>query len=481
MAFHGRTPEALLGRSDSKNPATTCKGITGSGRPCRRALALSPNRRKSTAGVVALTESDGGGVEVEGYCWQHKDQAPKAEEVVEPAHRKKKTELFPLQERNSIDTLVQRLGVQGVGSDLSGEQTKVKRKEKPPWRPSPTQAPHAEKYDFVPPAKRRDRQKQKKASFWSALCCMSGDADDERIEIVRHKKRIEAQQSQPGPMSRPASASYSSRPPIPSDRPSSTSASGRRPVSQVPFRPSPNHRTSSNSQTHNLLSLIPQDLSPQTTSALLTELSKPPYPNDEEGYIYIFWLTPQDKSAPEETTARSLLSFPQQTSRSRRLSDVMTEYSFSEETTREGGSGKKTILLKIGRANNVHRRMTEWQRQCGYSLTLVRWYPYVSSSAAPSPVASPSPRRPSQGLYPDLSQRPPTSRRESGIVRKVPRVKRVERLIHLELAEKQAKHVCEACGKEHREWFAVDASEKGVRAVDEVVRRWVGWGERQVL
>lgn len=162
----------------------------------------------------------------------------------------------------------------------------------------------------------------------------------------------------------------------------------------------------------------------------------------------------------------------------------MTEYSFSEETTRGGsnaGSGKKTILLKIGRANNVHRRMTEWQRQCGYSLTLVRWYPYVSSVAAPSPAASPSPRRPSQGLYPDLSQRPPTSRRESGVVRKVPCVKRVERLIHLELAEKQAKHVCEACGKEHREWFAVDASEKGVRAVDEVVRRWVGWGEKQVL
>jgi len=482
MAFQGRTPEALLGRNDSKNPATTCKGITSAGRPCRRALALSPNRRRSTAGVVALTESDDGAVELEGYCWQHKDQAPKAEEVVEPQgagrRKKKKTELFPLQERNSIDTLVQRLGVEGVGSDLSSGKAKHRRQDKPPRRPSPSpaaaQAPYADKYDFVPPAKRKAK---KKSSFWSALCCMTGEVDDDRIEIVRHKKRVEGQGPQPGPASRPPSVPNGSRPKVPLNNPSSTSVPARRPVSQNPYTPPPHQRVSSNSQTNTLLSLIPQDLSPQTTSALLTELSKPPNPNDEEGYIYIFWLTPQDKSAPEETTARSLLSPPEPSARTRRLSDVMTEYSFSEETTRGGsnsGSGKKTILLKIGRANNVHRRMTEWQRQCGYSLTLVRWYPYVSSSPAASP-------RRSQGLYPEISQRPPTSRRESsGVVRKVPCVKRVERLIHLELAEKQAKHICEACGKEHREWFAVDASEKGVRAVDEVVRRWVDWGEGQV-
>lgn len=38
---------------------------------------------------------------------------------------------------------------------------------------------------------------------------------------------------------------------------------------------------------------------------------------------------------------------------------------------------------------------------------------------------------------------------------------------------------CGACGREHREWFEVEASKKGVKGVDEVVRRWVDWGTRQ--
>lgn len=39
---------------------------------------------------------------------------------------------------------------------------------------------------------------------------------------------------------------------------------------------------------------------------------------------------------------------------------------------------------------------------------------------------------------------------------------------------------CEKCGKEHREWFEVEANRDGLRAVDEVIRRWVGWAERQI-
>jgi hypothetical protein len=56
----------------------------------------------------------------------------------------------------------------------------------------------------------------------------------------------------------------------------------------------------------------------------------------------------------------------------------------------------------------------------------------------------------------------------------------VERLIHIELNGKRAQGSgkCTVCGREHREWFEVDASKDGVKAVDEVVRRWVDWGER---
>jgi len=108
--------------------------------------------------------------------------------------------------------------------------------------------------------------------------------------------------------------------------------------------------------------------------------------------------------------------------------------------------------------------MTEWTRQCGYDLNLVRWYPYVSSSPASSPVRS-------QASLPTTA--------EAVGVRKVPHAHRVERLVHLELAERRVKQLCGACGKEHREWFEVEASEEGVRGVDEVVRRWVRWAEER--
>ncbi|KAK1090060.1 hypothetical protein LTR48_009048, partial [Friedmanniomyces endolithicus] len=163
-----------------------------------------------------------------------------------------------------------------------------------------------------------------------------------------------------------------------------------------------------------LLSLLPPHLSPQTTSALLAELIKPISPHDEEGYIYIFWLTPQSRQAPAEETARSLLSPPtvRPSQFERRISDVMTEYSFdaSEAESHEcGGGGKRTVMLKIGRANNVTRRMNEWQRQCGYALNLVRWYPYLPSSPQISPT-----RQASTPLYPDLTQPPSQQQRRLG-------------------------------------------------------------------
>ena len=55
----------------------------------------------------------------------------------------------------------------------------------------------------------------------------------------------------------------------------------------------------------------------------------------------------------------------------------------------------------------------------------------------------------------------------------------MERLIHIELAEKRVKRGCGECGKSHREWFGVEGTRDGLRGVDEIVRRWVGWGERR--
>lgn len=63
--------------------------------------------------------------------------------------------------------------------------------------------------------------------------------------------------------------------------------------------------------------------------------------------------------------------------------------------------------------------------------------------------------------------------------RKVPNVHKVERLIHIELAgQRKGEGKCASCGREHREWFEVEAGRDAVRSVDEVIRRWADWNER---
>ena len=169
----------------------------------------------------------------------------------------------------------------------------------------------------------------------------------------------------------------------------------------------------------------------------------------------MFWLTPESMpSAPPSETVSSLLEPPVRPEPGhRRTSDVLNKFATNISAT----SSKKTILLKIGRAQNVQRRLNQWARQCGYNLSLIRYYPYHANTQSSTNLVAPT-RTP----------------------RKVPNAHKVERLIHIELNGKRAlgSGKCSACNREHREWFEVDANRDGVRAVDEVVRRWVDWGER---
>jgi hypothetical protein len=115
------------------------------------------------------------------------------------------------------------------------------------------------------------------------------------------------------------------------------------------------------------------------------------------------------------------------------------------------------LLFKIGRANNVQRRLHEWTAQCGYNLSLIRYYPHTSGASTSSAASSVQ------------------------IARKVPNSHRIERLIHLELSATPGANPekkCDACGKTHKEWFEVEASREGILAVDEVIKRWVTYGER---
>lgn len=482
MSFSNRTPESLVCRADSKNPATTCKGITSGGRPCRRPLAPSNSSSPSAAHPGFLDACL-------LYCWQHKDQAPNVA-IDSPsggiADHKRPARF---QSRNSIDSLVDRLGILSTSdppqhtptpADLSARYTSKyhhRGTRSPSTHPKKPLRPDQ-------PSEKSQIKLRKRPGFWASLCCMSSHDEDDYFEVGRHKPRTQAAASQV------TTGSHAGTPGRP-DAQLSRLEAGRRPVANTATKPnasssslpprrplatlSPqngNMRMTSTPDTRHLLSFLPQHVSPQTASALLSELSKPISPHDEAGYIYIFWLTDGGGNAPSESAAASLLASPT-TRQSRRASDVMGEYSHA--VRQSNAPAKNTIRLKIGRANNVHRRMNEWTRQCGYNLSLVRWYPYVPSLNA-SPL--PSPER-NNSLHPDQS-RPAPEILKPNQVHKVQHAHRVERLIHLELAHCQVKQNCATCGKEHREWFEIEATEMGVRGVDQVIRRWVKWAETVV-
>ncbi|KAK2602951.1 hypothetical protein N8I77_009445 [Diaporthe amygdali] len=438
MPFVANTPESLVKRTDSKDPSTTCRGITSSGRPCRNALAPSDNpapKPKPKKKGRALPDPSN----PDHYCWRHKDQAtsspgPQSNGPI-------------LDGRASIDTLTGRLGLL---------MTNTSRPEKP-------SRPHNSSSSFVRPSK-----PSKELSF----CCF-------RIPL-------DFIEEEPTPPPRPHS--YPMQPsgsPKPSKPPSSQYLKPTSPKPQKSSRPSLSSQTpSTGSQTSQLLSLIPQDAPPQTASQLMAELAKPLSKGDEAGYIYIFWLQPEEqlsspptqntrafldetaRSLPDtETATRSILdpSSPvRPAGHQRQPSDILRSFADqadsigtrSPTTTRSrglsSGDDKKTLLLKIGRANNVQRRMNEWKRQCGYDLSLIRYYPYVQTGSITEP-------------------------------RKMPHSHKVEKLIHMELEglglRVASRGPCEACGREHKEWFEVDASKNGVMRVDEAIKRWSDWDE----
>jgi Meiotically up-regulated gene 113 len=483
MNFAPHTPESLLPRSDSKNPATTCKGINLNGRPCRRSLAVSPRSSPSPSplkdqGVLAVLRDgqDVGNAAAAFYCWQHKDQAERVAET-EQNH----TDLFPLQERTSIDTIVDRVGVMNL-EDVGREERRHERRKK---RESSSRTKHNLPTDWqrmqgplmsvpsdmiipIEAPKPQTKTSMPRSNVKASLfCCVRDAGEDEnppprlRLRRVAHLapgRAVDFEQKDSSIVqlaTLPPPSSPISRKPVPSSPNQKAALSPCLQTPSTPTRPSlAATPKSTGSQTRGLLSLIPSCLSPQTTSVLLTELSKPISSADAVGYIYMFWLTPESQvSKPDDDAASDLLEPPRSRSaHDRRPSDVLQRYA----SQRRGPTQNKTMLLKIGRAENVHRRLSQWAKQCSYNITLVRYYPYTSSRTLPS-----------------NSQTLPT---------KVPHVHRVERLIHVELAEKRVTEQgpCETCGREHREWFEVEASRDGLRAVDEVIRRWVAWAERQM-
>ncbi|KAI1762734.1 DUF1766-domain-containing protein [Hypoxylon sp. FL1150] len=423
MPFIPNTPESLLGRNDSKNPATTCRGITSGGRPCRRALNGSPgpspvSPRFPRTKPPNLRVDDPSDPDL--YCWQHKDQASRSARS-SPGPTTSTTPI--LEARESLETLIDRLGI--VEAQRQGRHAKHNG-----GRPAThSGGRYDEKISHNGISNTPQPPKPKPTKKVTVCCCFTMLEEVEEEPPARPR---------PKPIQSAPAKPVSSRPP--SNQRLSASATRPRPSAES------SHRTPS--QTSQYLSLIPASASPQTASQLMAELAKPISQQDEPGYIYIFWLTPESEpSTPPAEAARSLLTPPRPDARQRRTSDVLQSFAIKESKT---GSSKKKVLLKIGRASNVQRRLNEWTRQCGYNLSLIRYYPYISSNQPSTP-------------------------------RKMPHSHKVERLIHIELAgaglRVSDKGNCDICGKAHREWFEIDASRKGIAMVDEVVRRWSDWDE----
>ena len=426
-------------------------------------LQSSPTDRESEEGVAVAFEGREDAHELAAvyFCFQHKDQAP----AVKPQNRRwTKINQVQIRGRTSIDTLAERLNLHSI-EDNQVEETPTNGKQKKHGkRPARIDTVPLKTQDTVegplltnnsgqhgaPNYGSRMYLPKERSSFWS-ICCFSMPEDElstmhyEPGQIVRipvgstrpskrtneskTSKLPSAVQTPTTPSPRKPQMAYESLPSTPqrmSDQlkpnvPSSPSRHTLRP--QVLY--------TSPSQTQTFLSYIPSSLSPSITSKLLAELAKPISKHDEAGYIYIFSL-----SAAIEAEAAAVPSPP-------------------------GGK----ILIKIGRATNVTRRLYEWTRQCEKNVSLLRYYPYIPGYVPFSDDSIPAASRAASVSAP----------MPAGAPTKVPFAHRVERLIHVELSDLRVRRHCMVCQGEHREWFEVERSMEAVKAVDEVCRRWVDW------
>lgn len=399
MPFVANTPESLLGRTDSLNPNLTCRGITSNGRPCRR--PVSGAKPGDSSSLRPTTPNNNNPREEGLYCWQHKDQASLSAHS-SPGPRVSATPV--LEGRSSIDTLADRLGL----IDLQG-----KPKRKTSANGSGTYKP-ATTYLSSRPSKKQSKS--------LVLCCCFSVPIEEVPET---------------------------RPPRPQPRPVQRTS--------IPVPPPSKRNSRVHSSSISTKEPIPESLDPTVASALRAELARPWTDSEEPGFIYMFWLTKASDATPPVDAARSLLAPPSParpngsgSTRSRRASDVVSN--FANPSSSANANGKKTMMLKIGRAQNVQRRMNQWQRQCGYDIEMLRYYPYLSNASE------------SSGVVPHMTGH----------------CHRVERLVHIELGGlgmRCKNGTCDACGREHREWFEVEATREGIRMVDEIIRRWIGWDE----
>ncbi|GJC87188.1 hypothetical protein ColLi_10026 [Colletotrichum liriopes] len=224
--LHRQHPEDRLERSDSKNPKTTCKGLTGAGNLCRN--PVTPVKGKTLSPTLK---------EESLYCHHHKDQAASRSAQSSPGPRLSGRPI--LEERTSIDTLADRLGLVDVGSNPSKKHKRPQGGRPSGGRPQPTGSKPSAAYTRPP-------KKDKELHF---CFCFKVPIDE-----------VQESQPAPRPQPRPVQNGGSAAMPRPSSQLLSPSNGRPRPSTSSHSRKSsqPSPQPLSTSQTAQYLSLIPR-------------------------------------------------------------------------------------------------------------------------------------------------------------------------------------------------------------------------------
>ncbi|EMR10650.1 hypothetical protein PNEG_01349 [Pneumocystis murina B123] len=145
---------------------------------------------------------------------------------------------------------------------------------------------------------------------------------------------------------------------------------------------------------------INDKLSTRTRQRLANELRRSISTHDKPGYIYVFNL---------------------------QSSEIIKPYSLEK------------MIIKIGRAGNIQRRLSQWPKQCNFIPELIEYFPSNENGPKQCLVSY-----------------------------------RVERLIHIELQDKFLckPQTCITCGISHREWFYVP-NFTAWNEVKQTIEKWI--------
>jgi hypothetical protein len=380
------------------------------------------------------------------FCWQHKEQAVG---LIDGA---KKVDIAG---RTSLETVLKGLGLEEVPEEeeeIEGAKVeeKVRRRK-------------TERLEDEKRMSEKRKEGKKQVGFLTRLlsCLRLGDGKSKpRLEAVRSKTssrtskvrfqdpaRIPLLHQQrhsmsPSPLSRPPQPAQSSSAPSIQRKPLQT-LNGKQLKYRSQSSPLPKtiKESTSLAQWTPSLPSTPTDITRLVYAKLLTAMSEPPTPGDGKGYIYMFWETSIPTSQNEISSA-SLVARGLATARDMALFERRAKLEYSNNAS--PSAPPRSVFLKIGKASNVRRRLSQWRNQCRYNIALLRYYPQEKNQINPG---------------------------ES-----IKFMGKVEKLVHLhlEMLGLRVNRQCR-CGTEHREWFEVMATESGIREVDGVIGKWVGW------